>query len=57
VRFAQVDVGERPDMASRYGIRTLPTIVVADAGGEVMEAWTALPGDGALEEAVRRASE
>lgn len=55
VRFAQVDVGERPEVARRYGIRTLPTIVVAGPTGEVVGTWTALPRDGALDEAVRRA--
>jgi thioredoxin-like negative regulator of GroEL len=54
VRFVQVDVGERPDVARRYGIRTLPTIVVAGGAGEVVGAWTALPVDGTLEEAVRQ---
>jgi thiol-disulfide isomerase/thioredoxin len=56
VSFAQVDVGERPEVARRYGIRTVPTIVVAARGGEVVGAWTALPEDGALDEAVRRAT-
>jgi thiol-disulfide isomerase/thioredoxin len=56
VRFLQVDVGERPDLARRYGIRTLPTIVVVRSGGEVVGAWTSLPGNEALEEAVRQVS-
>lgn len=56
VTFTQVDVGERPDIARDYGIRTLPTIVVAGPGGEVTGSWTALPGDGILDEAVRRAA-
>lgn len=56
VAFAQVDVGERPDVARRYGIRTVPTIVVADAGGEILGAWTELPPDGVVEEAARRAA-
>jgi thiol-disulfide isomerase/thioredoxin len=56
VMFAQVDVGQRPDLARRYGIRTLPTIVVAGIGGEVVGAWTALPGHGTLEQAVRQAA-
>jgi thioredoxin 1 len=56
VEFTQVDVGERPDLAHEYGIRTLPTIVVADPGGRVTGSWTALPGDGILDEAVRRAA-
>jgi hypothetical protein len=56
VGFVQVDVGERPEVARRYGIRTLPTIVVAGPGGEVVGTWTRLPGDGALEDAVRLAA-
>jgi len=56
VGFTQVDVGERPDIAREYGIRTLPTIVVAGPGGTVTGSWTALPGDGVLDEAVRRAA-
>jgi thiol-disulfide isomerase/thioredoxin len=56
VGFTQVDVGERPEVARRYGIRTVPTIVVAARGGEVLGAWTALPEDRALEEAVHRAA-
>jgi thioredoxin 1 len=56
VEFTQVDVGERPDIAREYGIRTLPTIVVAGPGGTVTGSWTALPGDGVLDEAVRRAA-
>jgi thioredoxin-like negative regulator of GroEL len=56
VQFAQVDVADRPEVARRYGIRTLPTIVVAGPGGEVVGAWTALPGDRALEDAVRQAA-
>jgi thiol-disulfide isomerase/thioredoxin len=54
--FVQVDVGERPEVARRYGIRTLPTIVVADPGGKVVGTWTGLPGDGVLEHAVRLAA-
>ena len=56
VEFTQVDVGERPDLARDYGIRTLPTIVVAGPGGQVTASWTALPGEGILQEAVRRAA-
>jgi thioredoxin 1 len=56
VGFTQVDVGERPEVVRRYGIRTVPTIVVAARGGEVVGAWTALPEDRVLEEAVHRAA-
>ena len=57
MEFAQVDVTERPDVSRRYGIRSLPTIVVAGQSGAVVSSWTALPGDGALDEAVRRAAD
>jgi thioredoxin 1 len=56
VTFAQVDVGERPEVARQYGIRSVPTIVVADAKGEVLGAWTALPHDGDVEDVARRAA-
>lgn len=56
VVFAQVDVGERPELARHYGIRSVPTIVVADSSGEVLGAWTELPRDGAIEDAARRAA-
>ena len=56
VEFTQVDVGERPDLAREYRVRTLPTIVVAGPGGRVTGLWTVLPSDGLLEEAVRRAA-
>ena len=56
VAFTQVDVGQRPEVARAYGIRTLPTIVVAGPGGRVTGLWTVLPTDGLLDEAVRRAA-
>ena len=55
VPFRQVDVGEHPDLARVYGIRTVPTIAVTGPGGRVMGVWTALPGNGEIVEAVRRA--
>lgn len=55
VRYEQIDVGESPDVARTYGIRTTPTIVVTARGGRVTDVWTALPENGALAAAVRRA--
>lgn len=55
LRFAQVDVGERPDVAGRYGIRTVPTIVVARRAGDVVAAWTSLPDRDALHRTARTA--
>jgi thiol-disulfide isomerase/thioredoxin len=55
VRFAQVDVGARPDLARTYGIRTVPTIAVADGDGRVLGVWTSLPANGEIVEAASRA--
>lgn len=41
--FGQVDVAARPDVARRYGIRRVPTIVVTGRSGRVLGAWTRLP--------------
>lgn len=53
--FAQIDVGERPEIARRYGIRTVPTIAVADRGGRVIGAWTSLPANGEIAAVALRA--
>jgi thiol-disulfide isomerase/thioredoxin len=55
VAFAQVDVGARPQVARTYGIRTVPTIAVADRDGRVLGVWTALPPNGEIVEAALRA--
>jgi thiol-disulfide isomerase/thioredoxin len=52
VNFAQVDVGLRPDVARSYGIRTVPTIAVADHDGKIFGVWTALPEGDELVRAV-----
>lgn len=54
IPFDQIDLHDRPDVAARYGIRTVPTIVVAGAGGELIRVWTALPARGEIEEAIAR---
>ena len=51
-----MDVGERPEVARRYGIRTVPTIVVAERTGRVLGKWTALPADGEIGRAAARAA-
>jgi thiol-disulfide isomerase/thioredoxin len=48
VEFVDVDLEERPDLASRYGIRSIPVIVVTDQRGDVLGRWTGLPPDGEL---------
>lgn len=55
VRYVQVDIGERPEVARKYGIRTVPTIAVARRDGDVVGVWTSLPSDGEIVEAARRA--
>jgi thiol-disulfide isomerase/thioredoxin len=55
LRYVQVDLAERPDVVSTYGIRTVPTIAVAGSGGRVVHAWTSLPPLEELASAARRA--
>lgn len=55
VRFAQIDVAERPEVARRYGIRTVPTIAVVERGGGILGLWTSLPPNGEIADAVRLA--
>jgi thiol-disulfide isomerase/thioredoxin len=55
LRYAQVNVAHRPDVARRYGIRTVPTIAVVGRGGAVVDVWTSLPHNGELLEAALRA--
>lgn len=55
VPYVHVDVGQRPEVARRHAIRTVPTIAVAGRDGRVHGVWTALPRNGAIAEAARRA--
>ena len=55
VPYRRIDVGDRPDVARQYGIRTVPTIVVTGRGGRVVDVWTTLPEDGQITDAARRA--
>lgn len=43
VAFRQIDVGEHPDLARRFGIRTVPTIALTGRGGRVLRVWTEVP--------------
>jgi thiol-disulfide isomerase/thioredoxin len=56
IRYTQIDVGERPEVARQYGVRTVPTIVVAARSGRVLGKWTALPGNGEIAAAATRAA-
>lgn len=55
VEYAQIELDDRPEVANRYGIRTVPTIVVTGAQGQVLGVWTRLPENGEILEAARRA--
>jgi thioredoxin 1 len=55
IRFAQIDVGARPEVARAYGIRSVPTVAVTGPGGRVTGVWTGVPPDGEVAEAARRA--
>ena len=45
IPFHQLDIGERPDVAQRFGIRRVPTIAVTERGGRVVGVWTDLNGE------------
>lgn len=55
VPFQQIDVGDHPEVARRYGIRSVPTIAVTGRGGRVLGVWTSLPPDGEIAAVARRA--
>jgi thiol-disulfide isomerase/thioredoxin len=56
VEYAEIDLEERPEVAARYGIRTVPTIAVTGRTGLVLRTWTKLPPDAEIAEVVRKAS-
>ena len=50
IRFAQVDVSERPDLARRYGVRATPLVLaVRLPAGEVVEAFHREPREGEVD--------
>ena len=50
IRFAKVDVAERPDLARRYGVRSTPLVLaVRLPGGEVLEAFDGEPREGEVD--------
>lgn len=55
VPFLKVDLGDRPDLARVYGIRTVPTIAVVTRTGRVVGTWTRLPANGEVTAAARSA--
>ncbi|SRR6266567_2771727 len=56
VPYRQIELDDWPDVAGRYGIRTVPTIAVTGGNGEVVGVWTRLPEDGEIAETARRAA-
>jgi thiol-disulfide isomerase/thioredoxin len=50
IEFVDVDLVERPDLAHRYRIRTVPLVLVTAQDGTVLGRWTGMPPD----EEVRR---
>jgi Thioredoxin len=56
MRFAKVDVAERPELARRYGVRSTPLVLaVRLPGGEVVESYDGDPRDGDVERLARLA--
>jgi hypothetical protein len=50
IPFVKVDVGERPDLARRYGVRSTPLVLaVGLPGGEVLASFDDAPSDGEVE--------
>ena len=43
VEYVDVDLLERPDLASRYRIRTVPFVLVTGTDGAVLGRWTGIP--------------
>jgi thiol-disulfide isomerase/thioredoxin len=43
IQFVDVDLVERPDLAQRYRIRTVPLVLVTGADGTVLGRWTGIP--------------
>lgn len=37
IKFTSIDVDENPDMASKYGVEAIPTVVYLDANGDVKD--------------------
>ncbi len=53
--LAVIDAKSRPDLASKYSIRSVPTILVVDAKGQVQRGWLSSPSQAELMSALRSA--
>ena len=56
VEFVDIDLDARPELASRYGIRSVPVILVTATSGDVLGRWTGVPPDDELQRLARLAS-
>jgi thiol-disulfide isomerase/thioredoxin len=54
--FELIDARDRPDLAGKYGIRRVPTILVVDGKGAVKASWLGTPPEPELEAALTAAS-
>lgn len=54
--FQLIDAKVRPDLAGKYGIRRVPTILVVDLKGAVKASWLGTPPETELEAALTAAS-
>lgn len=51
--LAVIDAKKRPDLASKYSIRSVPTILVVDTKGAVMRGWLSSPPESELIQALQ----
>ena len=55
VEYVDVDLLERPDLASRYRIRSVPLILVTGPDGSVLGRWTGVPPGDEVRQVARTA--
>ena len=51
-----IDAKERPDLASKYAVRSTPTILVVDKSGKVTKGWVSSPDEAELSQAIETAA-
>lgn len=51
--LAVIDAKKRPDLASKYSIRSVPTILVVDRKGAVKHGWLSSPSESELIQALQ----
>lgn len=54
IDFDDVDVDEEQDVASQYGVRSIPTIVIEDDDGNPVERFVGLTDKDQIEEALEQ---